>query len=209
MRSQSEAAYDLLKTRILDLELRPGALVTEKQLIELSGCGRTPVREAMQRLQRDGLLQIVPFRGAFVTEVSSKDVDEISQVRERLESFAASLAARYITPWDLERLQTLLNGLEPLDAHMPREFFEADRAFHSVIIEASGHRRIRDIITTLSDQIQRLRYVSTADPERAAHAHAEHRAIAAALSARDPAEAERAMQVHLQHAHENLSRIVR
>lgn len=208
MRSQTEAAYDLLKSHILDLELRPGELVTEKMLIELTGCGRTPVREAMQRLQRDGLLQIVPFRGAFVAEVSSKDVDEISQVREQLESFAAGLAARRGAPADLERLQALLDSMESPEAHTAREFFEVDRAFHTLIVEASGHRRIREIIATLNDQIQRLRYVSTADPARAAMAHAEHRAIAAALSARDPATAEEAMRLHLQHAHESLSRIV-
>lgn len=208
MRSQMEAAYSLLKSHILDLELRPGELVTEKVLIELTGCGRTPVREAMQRLQRDGLLQIVPFRGAFVADVSAKDVDEISQVREQLESFAAGLAARRAAPADLERLQALLDSMEPPEAHSAREFFKVDRAFHTLIVEASGHRRIREIIATLSDQIQRLRYVSTADPARAATAHAEHRAIAAALDARDPAAAEEAMRLHLQHAHESLSHIV-
>ena len=121
MRWQTELAFDLLKNHILDLELRPGELVSEKRLIELTGCGRTPVREAMQRLQRDGLLQIVPFRGAFVTDVSSKDVDEISQVRERLEPFAASLAARRIAPNDLERLHAMLDSLEPPDLHSARK----------------------------------------------------------------------------------------
>jgi DNA-binding GntR family transcriptional regulator len=208
MRSQTELAFDLLKTYILDLELRPGELVSEKRLIELTGCGRTPVREAMQRLQRDGLLQIVPFRGAFVTDVSSKDVDEISQVRERLEPFAASLAARRMAHGDLERLRAMLDSLEPPDLHSAREFFEVDRAFHTCIVEASGHRRIREIIGTLNDQIQRLRYLSAADPARAAEAHAEHRLIAAALDVRDADGAEEAMRLHLQHAHENLSRIV-
>ena len=103
-RSQTLLAYELIKNHILDLELRPGELVTEKRLMELTGCGRTPVREAMQRLQRDGLLRVVPFRGAFVTDISVKDVMEISQVRELLESFAAGLAARLITPRQLERL---------------------------------------------------------------------------------------------------------
>ncbi len=208
MRSQAEIAYDLLKSRILDLELRPGELVTERRLIKLTGCGRTPVREAMQRLQRDGLLQIVPFRGAFVADVSSRDVDEISQVRERLESFAAGLAARRATQDDLQRLHALLDGLEPPEAHTARDFFETDRAFHTLIVEASGHRRIREIIGTLNDQIQRLRYLSAADPARAAEAHREHRAIAAALDARDPAAAENAMRVHLQHAHDILSRVL-
>ena len=135
-------------------------------------------------------------------------MDEISQVREQLESFAAGLAARRGAPADLERLQALLDSMESPEAHTAREFFEVDRAFHTLIVEASGHRRIREIIATLNDQIQRLRYVSTADPARAAMAHAEHRAIAAALSARDPATAEEAMRLHLQHAHESLSRIV-
>jgi DNA-binding GntR family transcriptional regulator len=176
--------------------------------MELTGCGRTPVREAMQRLQRDGLLRVVPFRGAFVTDISAKDVVEISQVRELLESFAAGLAARLITPRQLERLQALLDELEPVQDANPRDVFEADRAFHSIVVEASGHQRIRDIIGTLSDQIQRLRYLSAAQPERAARAHKEHHAVAAALLAHDPEAARAAMRVHLRHSQEVLLQLV-
>ena len=207
-RSQTVRAYELIKSHILDLELRPGELVTEKRLTELTGCGRTPVREAMQRLQCDGLLRVVPFRGAFVTDISAKDVMEISQVRELLESFAAGLAARLITPRQLEQLQALLDGLEPVQDANPRDVFEADRAFHTIVVEASGHQRIRDIIGTLSDQIQRLRYLSTAQPERAARAHKEHHAVAAGLLARDPEAAQAAMHVHLRHSQEVLLQLV-
>lgn len=208
VRSQAETAFDRLKDLILDLELRPGELVTEARLIELSGCGRTPVREAMQRLQRDGLLQIVPFRGAFVTGVSAQDVIEIGQVRERLESFAAGLASRLMSPRELQRLTALLDGLEPVEARTPGEVFAADRDFHALIVASSGHRRIRDIISTLSDQIQRLRYVSAADPQRALLAHAEHRAIAEALGARQAERAEAAMRAHIRSSHANLLRVV-
>lgn len=206
--SQTAQAHALLKELILDLELRPGELVTERRLMELIGCGRTPVREAMQRLQRDGLLRVVPFRGAFVSEISSKDVTEISQMRELLESFAAGLAARLSLPRDVERLRAVLDGLEPLKSQTPRDLFAADRAFHSIIVEASGHQRIRETIGALSDQIQRLRYLSAARPERAAQAHQEHRAIAAALLARDPAGAEAAMRLHLRRSQESLLGLV-
>ena len=207
-RSQTLLAYEQIKNHILDLELRPGELVTEKRLMELTGCGRTPVREAMQRLQRDGLLRVVPFRGAFVTDISAKDVVEISQVRELLETFAAGLAARLITPRQLERLQALLDELEPVQDANPRDFFEADRTFHTIVVEASGHQRIHDIIGTLSDQIQRLRYLSAAQPERAARAHKEHHAVAAALLAHDPEAARAAMRVHLRHSQEVLLQLV-
>ncbi|HWE61106.1 MAG TPA: GntR family transcriptional regulator [Chloroflexota bacterium] len=207
-RSQTELALALLKQHILDLKLPPGRLVTEKELIELTGCGRTPVREAMQRLQRDGLLQIVPFRGAFITEISSKDVDEISQVREQLESFAAGLAARLMTPQEVARACAVLEALEPLSGRTASEIFAVDRQFHLMIIEGSRHGRIREIIGMLSDQIQRLRSLSAADPRRAVAAHAEHRAIAAALAARDPERAEAAMRVHLQHSHQSLLDVV-
>ena len=202
--SQATRAYDLLKEQVLELELPPGELVTEKRLMDLTGCGRTPVREAMQRLQRDGLLRIVPFRGAFISEVSSKDVTEICQVRELLEGLAAGLAALLITPRQLDALQALLECLEPLEDRQPRQFFETDRAFHTLIVEASGHARIRDTITPLSDQIQRLRYLSAARPERARAAHAEHCRVAAAIAAHDPAVAEEAMRAHLRHSHEQL-----
>ncbi len=207
--SQTARAYERLKELILDLELRPGELLTERRLMELTGSGRTPVREAMQGLQRDGLLQIVPFRGAFVSEVSSKDVQEIGQVRELLESFAARLAARLISPQEIERLHVLLDALEPLDDRAPRDFFAADRAFHTLIVEASGHRRIREIIGTLSDQIQRLRFVSAAQPMRMRAAHQEHRTVAAALAARDPDAAEAAMRAHLVSSQASLLELMR
>lgn len=203
-RSRTSLAYELIRNHILDLELRPGELVTERRLMELSGCGRTPVREAMQHLQRDGLLRVVPFRGAFVTEISAKDVGEIGQVRELLEGFAAGLAARLIAPRDLDRLTSLLAGLEPLAERSARELFEADRAFHTLVLAASGHGRIRETISTLSDQIQRLRYLSAASPDRAHQAHTEHRAVAAALLARDAAGAASAMRSHIRHSHAHL-----
>jgi DNA-binding GntR family transcriptional regulator len=113
-----------------------------------------------------------------------------------------------ITPRQLERLQALLDALEPIQDANPRDVFEADRAFHTIVVEASGHQRIRDIIGTLSDQIQRLRYLSAAQPERAARAHKEHRAVAAALLARDPEAAQAAMRVHLRHSQEVLLQLV-
>ena len=207
-RSRAAQVYERLKELILDLELAPGELVTEKRLMEVTGGGRTPVREAMQRLERDGLLRVVPFRGAFIGEVSSRDVNEISQVRELLESFAAGLAARLIAPRQIQALNAILDGLEPLDGRLPRDFFEADRAFHALIIDASGHRRIRETILPLSDQIQRLRYLSAARPERALAAHAEHRRIAQAIAIRDPAAAETAMRDHLRQSHSQLLQLV-
>lgn len=206
--SQTALAYERLKELILDLELPPGALVTERRLMDMTNCGRTPVREAMQRLQRDGLLRVVPFRGAFIREVSSRDVDEICQMRVLLESFAAGLAARLIAPSQLDALRAILDGLEPLAERQPRECFEADRAFHALIIEASGHGRIRETITPLADQIQRLRYLSAARPERARAAHDEHRRIAEAIAARDPSAAEAAMREHLRHSHAQLLQLV-
>jgi DNA-binding GntR family transcriptional regulator len=207
-RSQTVLASELIKNRILDQKLRPGELVTEKRLMELTSCGRTPIREAMQRLQRDDLLLVVPSRGAFVTDILAKNAIEISQVRELLESFAAGLAARLITPRQLERLHALLDELEPVQDANPRDVFEVDRAFHAIVVEASGHQRIRDIISTLSDQIQRLRYLSAAQLERAARAHKEHRTVAAALLAHDPEAAQAAMRVHLRHSHEVLLQLL-
>lgn len=206
--SRTAHAYARLKELILDLELQPDELVTERRLMELTGCGRTPVREAMQHLQRDGLLRVVPFRGAFVTPISSQDVTEIYQMREMLESFAAALAARLMLPRDQERLRAVLDGLEPLQARTPHDLFATDRAFHGIVVEASGHQRIRETIGTLSDQMQRLRYLSAARPQRAAQAHQEHRAIAAALLAHDPDGAAAAMRLHLRRSQESILGLV-
>src|SRR5881275_3501289 len=107
-RSQSEEAYTRILDRIVRLEMAPGSVVNEARLREELGIGRTPIREALQRLARENLVRSIPHRGTFVTEVNITDLARITEVRVVLEAHAARLATEKITTTDREEMVELL-----------------------------------------------------------------------------------------------------
>ena len=119
-RSQSESAYLRIRERIVSLDMRPGSVVNESRLREELKIGRTPIREALQRLAHENLVRSIPHRGTFVTDVNITDLARITEVRVVLESHAASLAAERLSVNDRESLTLLLEVLEQgpaLDQH--------------------------------------------------------------------------------------------
>src|SRR4030088_749622 len=111
-RSQSESAYLRIRERIVSLDMRPGSVVNESRLREELKIGRTPIREALQRLARENLVRSIPHRGTLVTDVNITDLARITEVRVVLESHAASLAAERLSVNDRESLTMMLEVLE-------------------------------------------------------------------------------------------------
>ena len=195
--SLSEKAYDLLKEEIISAELRPGAFVVEEECAERLRMSRTPVREALKKLEHEGLVQRIPQQGVFVTELSIHDFLEICEVRDRLESYACRIAAEKV---DLRALEKFEEEFSALDVPDPDEetvgrASRVDREFHQFILESAGNHRIVSIISHLNDVINRLRFALT--PRRYPESLQEHRRILQALKARDPEEAEVAMHAHI------------
>src|SRR5712691_6044354 len=120
-RSQSEAAYLLIRDRILSLALPPGSLVHEAQLREELSIGRTPIREALQRLAHEKLVRSVPHRGTFITDVNITDLARITEVRVVLEGHAARLAAERAGPHDRDAISDLLERLDAVERTNQRE----------------------------------------------------------------------------------------
>jgi DNA-binding GntR family transcriptional regulator len=129
--SLADQAYLRLREEIISVELAPGTLLRDEELTQRIGAGRTPVREAVQRLRSDGFVTIIPRRGTLVSEINITDLAAIYEVRARLESWAARLAAERAGPADRAEAQALLDELDAMTAHEGYEaLLRLDRRIH-------------------------------------------------------------------------------
>ncbi|MCQ8187736.1 GntR family transcriptional regulator [Streptomyces rugosispiralis] len=146
--SLAERAYRAIRDRLVMLELRPGAPINEDQLAQSLGVGRTPVREALKRLQYERLITTYPRRGTFATDVNITDLAHISEVRQELEPLAAALAARRATAADRATLTAALRELE--DADSPQrdaaELMRLDLQVHRAIYAATHNPYLEDTL---------------------------------------------------------------
>ena len=137
VRSQSEEAYSRLLERIVSLDMPPGSVVNEARLREELKIGRTPIREALQRLARENLVRSVPHRGTFVTDVNITDLARITEVRVVLESHAARLAAEKRTGTDSHAIAELLELLRGGSVTAQRDLMQLDQKIHRLIYRAA------------------------------------------------------------------------
>jgi DNA-binding GntR family transcriptional regulator len=180
--SATTRVYQHLKRAILE-QLHPGGtLLTEAEIAEAVGVSRTPVREALLRLEAEGLVALYPKRGALVLPVSAQEIDEVVEARTLVEGHAARRAWEY-------RI-ALIAGLEPLLLAMRQAraagdviaFMQADRAFHTAVVESAGNRILADLYHRLRDRQMRMGVASVRiSPDRMDHALADHEAMIDAL----------------------------
>ncbi|MDK2784395.1 MAG: hypothetical protein PWQ41_260 [Bacillota bacterium] len=200
-----EAVYLALRNAIVRGDLPPGERLAEQQLAEELGASRTPVREALRRLALEGFVVLIPRRGAYVAELSFKDMNDVFELRTALEGLAAALAAERITEEEIAALEQALADLaEAAEAGATQRVVEIDTNFHALIYTASRNRRLIQIVGNLSDQIQRFRMRSLAAPGRLKDTLNEHRRLVAAIARRDAALARRAAEEHIQRAEASL-----
>ncbi len=201
-----ERAYSVIKAKIIRCELRPGGLLSEKELMAEIGSSRTPIREALNKLEQENWIRIYPKRGIFVTNISAKDIGDIYTLRKVNESLAASLAAEVI---DRDKLQPYGDyWSKPRNAPNVEEHMAKDREFHLLIAYASGNRYLAQFISRLYDQASRVRFLSLEKhKERIEEIRLEHLAILDRLMARDRKGAGRAMTAHLEPAAETAMRL--
>src|SRR5690606_12318179 len=146
----------------------------------------TPVREAIRMLEREGFVLMMPRKGAYVSDISIKDIASVFEIRRALEGLASELAAERATPEHLERLERHLVELsECVEQGDIKKFVELDTQFHETIYEASRNDRLAPIVSLLREQIQRFRTRTLSNPGRMRVALDEHRAMVEALADRD------------------------
>ena len=197
-----------LRQRIFAHELTPGTWIDEQKLAEQYGISRTPLREALKVLASEGLVELKPRRGCYVTEISRQDLDDIFPLMAMLEGRCAAEAANRASPTDIAALRENHERLESAarDGRIDA-FFEANQEFHKKIQELSGNRWLLSVIQDLRKVLKLSRLHSLSLEGRLQQSLDEHRQIMAALAARNAAEAERLMHDHLQSGREALVRM--
>ncbi len=205
-----EVVFDTLREAIISGVLRPGERLMESQLAGELGVSRTPVREAIRKLELEGFVVMVPRKGAYVAGISLKDIVDVFEVRAALEALATSLAAERITDEELEELERILvRKAELIDQQEIKLFIESDIEFHANLYRASRNDRLIQILSNLQDEIHRFRSVSLAHPGRMREALDEHRKVVEALGDRDIARAEALAWEHIENAENSLLEAVR
>ena len=191
--------YQELRRMILDGTLPPGWRIEEEVFCKAFHISRTPLREALHRLDHDGLATILPRRGAYVSDFSKAEILELLEMREALEGFAARLASERADTSTIERLRKLV---EPASFENPSEdelkrLADTDRQFHELIYEATGNRQLIDTSRRINDQVHLVRLTTTLLSDRRTKSSKELVRIAAAIAARKGDEAERLAREHI------------
>jgi len=197
--TKGEAAYLETKTRILDASMAPGSTINQASLAAALGISITPLREALRRLEGEGLVEVRTDKSVAVVALTTRELAELQLVRLRLDPLAASLAAKLATPQHRARLVDL--AVFPSPSSSVLSWHAAHRAFHHAIHEMADNRVLAESLDHLWERLHRYRLVALTDTEvsRASTA-APHDGIAVAIAAGDEEAAERLMYCHLQTA---------
>ena len=200
-----EVVCETLRDAIRKGKLKPGERLMESQLAEDLGVSRTPVREAIRKLELEGYVIMMPRRGTYVANLSIRDVNEVFEIRTSLDSLASGLAAERITDEELERLQRLLVAIGGyIEENDMDKIVECDTEFHDLLYQASRNSRLVGIIFNLREQLTRFRSASMAFPGRLKATLEEHRRIVEAIAQGDVAEARAAAEYHMEKSEQTL-----
>src|SRR5882757_5156965 len=196
-RSQSEEAYLRIRELIVSLDMPPGSVVNEGRLREELRIGRTPIREALQRLALENLVRSIPHRGTFVTDVNITDLARITEVRVVIEAHAARLAAERLAGPDRVAVQELLAVLEGGGAADQRELMRLDQQIHRQIYRAARNSFLESTLERYLNLSLRLWYLVVDQEVRLREAVAEHAELLRAVLAGDGSRAENSMRRHV------------
>jgi DNA-binding GntR family transcriptional regulator len=182
--------------------------LTEARISQVTGASRTPVREALHRLERDGLVSIQPNRGAVVVGITRDDLADIYELRRRVEGLASRRAAEHVTEEDRRALQEIVEMQEFFVSRGADKLKELDSAFHDAVYAMCDSRIITSTLSRLHRQTGFFRRRSLFAEGRAAETVAEHRAIYEAIARGDGDEAERLTVIHIENAYLNLLKVL-
>ncbi len=200
-----------LERSIFSGKLKPGEQIKEQDLAQSLGISRPPIREAFKILEAEGLLVRRPNRGVFVREIEKKDLWEIYTLKIRLYAMGTELAFENITPTLLKRLEQVVERMEKCCEATPPEIANYQRLneqFHDMILEASGHERLRKIVATLHNQVKRFSSMSLSNQDHMTRSCKYHRMILDAIKRGDREAAVQLTEEHVLQALEMLTTIL-
>lgn len=200
-----ELVFEALREAIINARLKPGERLMEIQLADELGVSRTPVREAIRKLELEGFVVMIPRKGAYVADISLKEIADVFEIRSALEGLAAELAAERATEDEIEQMERFLVELADMIERKALDgIVETDTRFHEALYASSRNERLSQILNLLREQIQRFRTRTMTHPARMRVALEEHRGMVEALAARDGELARRLAQEHIQSAENSL-----
>lgn len=192
-----------LRAAIVNQRFIPGQRLLEKEICELTGVSRTPVREALRQLESEGLVEVVPNRGPIVAMVTLADAQEIYELRMSLEGLIGRLFARKATAKEVAELRAAVDAIAQIDkspAGKRQDLLTLKRRFYDILVNGAGNELARSSLARLHARVTALRITSLGQPGRLKHTVAELRAIIAAIEARDENAAEAACRAHVEAA---------
>jgi DNA-binding GntR family transcriptional regulator len=204
-----QQAYDYVKAQIMNLELKPGQYVTDSQVASALNISRTPVREALRRLEQEGLLINRARRGWKVYTLSLEDIHEIFDIKVSLEGMIVRRAARCDDEPLQSALRAAMDQMHRAAEVGDREAWQrADFQLHQAIFAMGGNERVTQIIKSVDEQWHRVRIGFVAMQGRIERSNPEHALIVESILSGDGAEAERLMRAHLENVREELVRLL-
>lgn len=193
-----EIVYEELKAQILKGDIKPGTRMMEVELAEVLGVSRTPVREAIRKLEKEGLVKIEPRRGAYASELSVKDMVDILEVRQSMEGLAAYYCAQRINDEQKEQLRDYALAFnEAVEEGVYEDMINYDTKFHHLIVECCDNDILVHMIEQLQELVLRFRYLYYSDFKRAEQMPAEHHEIFEAVASGDAERAREAAALHI------------
>jgi GntR family transcriptional regulator, rspAB operon transcriptional repressor len=197
--SQADRAYREIRSLIVTLELAPGSVVSEPELQESLGYGRTPIREALRTLANERLIDVFPRRGMFVAAVDTRDLTAISEVREQLEPFAARLAAQRRTDDDLVVIEQLIAAIEGIKGEpRMRDLIELDQRIHHHVYQCTHNDFLRSVLEQYYTHSLRIWFLALDRVTNLEHATAENRDLLCAIRDGDPDRSAAIMSSHVE-----------
>ncbi|MBQ7841557.1 MAG: GntR family transcriptional regulator [Lachnospiraceae bacterium] len=204
-----DVVFNTLRQSILTGELKPGERLMEIHLADKLGVSRTPIREAIRKLELEGLVTMIPRRGAEVAQITEKSLRDVLEVRRALDALAAELACERITEEKLEQLRAACDNFEAETRKgNANQVALADVAFHDIILEASGNDKLVQMISNFSQQMYRYRLEYVKDEGNYEQLIQEHRVIYESILKRDKAVAAGAMKVHIDNQEKAVIRMI-
>lgn len=201
-KSAAQLVYDQLKKKIIDFEIYPGTRITESEIAEDFQVSRTPVRSALQRLEAEGQITIMPKQGCFVRSVDIESISQYYDVRITLEATAVELACDHMDDEDIDALQEEWN-FERLDNELDMEEIKArEEAFHIGIAIGSGNPILANYLRDINNHIRILRRLGFPDRQAVIETCEEHSAICQLIREHNKTQARRAMTKHIRKSQE-------
>lgn len=193
-----DVVFNTLRQAILTGELKPGERLMEIHLANRLGVSRTPIREAIRKLELEGLVTMIPRKGAEVAQITEKSMNDVLEVRRAMDALCVELACDRITTEELERLKEACDHFElAVKSKDVKKIAQADVALHDIIVQATGNQRLVQLVNNLSEQMYRYRFEYIKDISQHEKLVEEHRIIYESIVRKDKETACKAAKLHI------------